>query len=842
MYCDKPLINIGSGLLRAAIADAAAVCRRIRPQRRLHHWSVGLLLLIVGMGLATGAVAEDEFLPPDQAFRIGGAATSPDQVVVSWEIEPGYYLYGSKFRFESQTPGFELGSPELPPTETKNDPFFGEVEVYRDRVEAQLPVERRGDEGRVVRVQAQSQGCADAGLCYPPQRQSILLELPQLAAVETAASEPASSADAADADGLMTGDAALPTQSLTALADEPAEQSSSRPPKAQSLGLGLEDDILPAEEAFQLDTRVEGPQTLALRWQIAPETYLYQEKIALSIEDADGVRIGEYELPPAEIKPDTVRPDGTIGDVAIYHGDVALTVPLLRARDAATTATLVARYQGCAERGICYPPVTDRIPLELPPATTTVSFSEITTETADSGGTEQAAAAQGADAASEPPERVSEQDQIAARLAQTGIFGAVAIFFVLGLLLAFTPCVFPMIPILSGIIAGQGDTITTRKAFFLSLAYVLAMALTYAVIGVIAGLFGANLQATFQNAWVLGTFAAVFVALALSMFGFYDLQLPSSWQTKLTQLSNKQQGGTLTGAAIMGALSAVIVGPCVAPPLMGALIFIGKTGDALLGFFALLGLGLGMGAPLLAIGTSAGKLLPRAGAWMDAVKAVFGVLLLAVAVLLVERVLPAAVAMLLWGLLLISSGVYLGALTQHGAEASGWSKLWKSLGVALLVYGVLMLVGAAAGGKDTIQPLRGLAPAGGGHGTAAAHPEFERIKTVEDLDQAVAKAAAQDKPVMLDFYADWCVSCKEMERYTFPDPAVQQAMQRFVLLQADVTANDAEDKALMQERFGIPGPPAMLFFDQDGEERRGWRLVGFVPAEEFAEHLNEFGR
>ncbi|MCF7994281.1 MAG: protein-disulfide reductase DsbD, partial [Chromatiaceae bacterium] len=533
----------------------------------------------------------------------------------------------------------------------------------------------------------------------------------------------------------------------------------------------------------------------------------------------------------------TVRPDGTIGDIAIYHGDVNLSVPLLRGSAEATSVTLVAKYQGCAERGICYPPVTDRLTLDLPPATTTVALTE--PATAESANPAPPA---GEAAGSAAPERVSEQDQIAARLAETGIFGALAIFFVLGLLLSFTPCVFPMIPILSGIIAGQGSKITTRQAFFLSLAYVLAMALTYAIVGVIAGLFGANLQAAFQNPWVLATFAAIFVALSLSMFGFYDLQLPSSVQTKLTQLSNKQQGGTLTGAAIMGALSALIVGPCVAPPLMGALIFIGKTGDAVLGFFALLGLGLGMGAPLLAIGTSAGKLLPRAGAWMDSVKAVFGVLLLAVAVLLVERVIPAAFAMALWALLLISAGVYLGALTQHGPEASGWSKLWKSLGVALLVYGVLMLVGAAAGGKDTIQPLRGLAPAAGGGGAVAAHPEFKRIKTLADLDQAVAEASTGGKPVMLDFYADWCVSCKEMERYTFPDPAVQLAMQRYVLLQADVTANDAEDKALMQERFGIPGPPAMMFFDSSGQEQRGWRLVGFVPADEFAAHLNEFAQ
>ncbi len=768
-----------------------------------------LLLLAIGLVLPLVGTAEDDFLQPEQAFRISATAVSPEQIRVSWEIEPGYYLYSAKLGFESKTPGIELGPAELPPAQTKHDPFFGEVTIYRNRVEAELPIQRGADGGDVVRLEAQLQGCADDGFCYPPQRQDLLLALPRLAALEQPAAGPA---------------------------DANARSESTRVPPSrapQSLSFGFDDDILPAEEAFQLDVRVEDPHTLALRWRIAPETYLYQEEIVLALEEAEGVRLGSYELPPAEIKSDTVRPDGSIGDVAIYQGEVELSVPLLRAREEATQVILVARYQGCADRGICYPPVTDRLPLELPPAVTTVALTEPTGAEADR---------REASAASASPERVSEQDQIAARLADTGIFGAMAIFFVLGLLLSFTPCVFPMIPILSGIIAGQGDSLTTRKAFFLSLAYVLAMALTYAIVGVIAGLFGANLQATFQNAWVLGAFAAIFVALSLSMFGFYDLQLPSSVQTKLTQISNKQQGGTLTGAAIMGALSALIVGPCVAPPLMGALIFIGKTGDAVLGFFALLGLGLGMGAPLLAIGTSAGKLLPRAGAWMDAVKAVFGVLLLAVAVLLVERVIPAAVAMVLWGLLLISSGVYLGALTQHGPQASGWSKLWKSLGVALLLYGVLMLIGAAAGGRDTIQPLRGLAPATGGQGAVAAHARFERIKTLADLEQAVAAAQAQDTPVMLDFYADWCVTCKEMERYTFPDPAVQQALERYVVLQADVTANDAEDKALMQERFGIPGPPAMLFFDRNGQEQRGWRLVGFVPAEHFAAHLNEFDR
>ena len=818
---------------------------RLRPlaatnRSRLIGWFLGLLVFSIGAGAGVqpASAAEGDFLPPDQAFRIAGEADGPDRVVISWDIEPGYYLYGSKFKFESQTPGFVLGAPTLPPAETKTDQFFGEVTIYRDRVEAALPVQRGDDVGDVVRIQAQSQGCADAGLCYPPQRQTILLELPPLPAVDSSAS----AGPSAPSDGAAADDGeSLPTQSLSALLRPVADGASSSTSSAsaqlaattQSLGLGLDDDILSAEEAFQLDVAIADPQTLALRWEVAPGTYLYQKQIELTLEDSSGVQLGKYDLPEAEVKADTVRPDGTIGDVAIYHGTVAVDVPLLRGSEEATSVSLVARYQGCADRGICYPPVTQRVALELPPATQTVALTDLPDEAAG----DVATASEG-----QPPARVSEQDQIAARLAQTGIIGAVAIFFGLGLLLAFTPCVFPMIPILSGIIAGHGDSITTRKAFYLSLAYVLAMALTYAIVGVIAGLFGANLQATFQNAWVLAAFAAIFIALSLSMFGFYDLQLPSSLQTKLTELSNKQEGGTLTGAAIMGSLSALIVGPCVAPPLMGALIFIGQTGDAVLGFFALLGLGLGMGAPLLAIGTSAGKLLPRAGAWMDAVKAVFGVLLLAVAILLVERVLPAAISMVLWGLLLISSGVYLGALAQPQPEASGWFKLWKSLGVALLVYGILMLVGVAAGGKDTIQPLRGLAPAASGTGTAAAHPEFKLIKTVADLEQAVAAAQAQGKPVMLDFYADWCVSCQEMKRYTFPDPSVQQAMERYVLLQSDVTANDAEDKALMQERFGIPGPPAMLFFDANGEEQRGWRLVGFVPPDEFAQHLSEFGR
>ncbi len=411
----------------------------------------------------------------------------------------------------------------------------------------------------------------------------------------------------------------------------------------------------------------------------------------------------------------------------------------------------------------------------------------------------------------------------------------ITIFFGFGLALSLTPCIFPMVPILSGIIVGQGKEITTARAFSLSLAYVMAMAITYTIAGVLAGLFGENLQAAFQNPWILGIFAGVFVFLAISMFGFFDLQLPSSLQSRLAEISNRQQGGTLIGAGIMGFLSALIVGPCVAPPLAAALIFIGQTGDGLLGGIALFSLSMGMGSPLIAIGTSAGKLLPRVGSWMDIVKGVFGVGMLAVAIIMLERIIPATAAMVLWGTLMMVSAIYMGALHELPIEASGWQRLWKGLGVVMLVYGSLMLVGAAAGGKDTVQPLRGISLASG---TAQPqHLNFKRIKSVNDLDREVA--AANGRPVMLDFAADWCVTCKEMERYTFSDPAVITALEGFVLLQADVTANDETDKALLQGRFGMPGPPSIMFFDRNGKERKNFRVVGFVPAEEFVNHVTK---
>ena len=356
------------------------------------------------------------------------------------------------------------------------------------------------------------------------------------------------------------------------------------------------------------------------------------------------------------------------------------------------------------------------------------------------------------------------------------------------------------------------------------------MALTYTVAGVLAGLFGANLAAAFQDPWIVSAFALVFVLLALSMFGFYDLQIPASWQARLAAASHRQRGGTYAGVAAMGGLSALIVGPCVAAPLAGVLIYIGQTGDPVLGGIALFALGLGMGVPLIVAGVSAGRLLPRAGAWMNAVKAVFGVMLLAVAIYLLERVVPGSVALLLWAALFIVCAIYMGALDSLTPASGGWRRLWKGTGLVMLVYGVLVMVGVAGGGGDLFRPLKGIALMAGG--ASERELEFRPVKGIDGLNAEIGSAAARGQVVMVDYYADWCVSCKEMERFTFSDPAVQAALASVHLLQTDVTANDALDRALLAE-FGLFGPPAIQFFGPDGRERRELRVVGFMDAGDF---------
>jgi thiol:disulfide interchange protein DsbD len=437
---------------------------------------------------------------------------------------------------------------------------------------------------------------------------------------------------------------------------------------------------------------------------------------------------------------------------------------------------------------------------------------------------------------SSPADFQSEQDRIAHTLASGKGWITVAAFYGFGLLLAFTPCVFPMIPILSGIIVGQGSSMTAKQAFTLSLVYVLAMAITYTIAGILVGLSGENIQVWFQNPWVLSTFAGIFALLSLSMFGFYELQMPNSIQSRLTQLSNKQQGGTLVGAAIMGLLSALIVGPCVTAPLIGALIYIADTGDAFLGGVALFSLSMGMGTPLLVIGTSAGKLLPKAGYWMDATKAVFGVLLLGVGIWLLERILPIEIIMALIGVLLIVSAIYMGAIDAIKQEASGWFRLWKGVGLVMMIYGAMLLIGAASGSKSILQPLKGVTLAGTGLEQNQHELKFEQIKGMAGLKTVLETAQREKRTLLLDLYADWCISCKEMEAYTFTDAQVQTALNNVILVQADVTQNDEADQQLLKE-LGLFGPPAILFYTSNGQEQRPYRVVGFMPPEKFSQHV-----
>jgi len=574
-------------------------------------------------------------------------------------------------------------------------------------------------------------------------------------------------------------------------------------------GIG-NDDLPPSQdEAFQFEIGIQDPTTLLARFVVAPGNYLYRDKIKFEITGPQPIQILPYALPEGKNKIDEI-----FGPTDVFYHD--LDVPLTLNRNQQTqTVSLTVFYQGCSETfNICYPPTKKVIELDLPTYTATSTNTVATVEVS-----------------SEPP--LSEQDRLAASLATDSLFTVLLGFFGLGLLLAFTPCVFPMIPILSSIIVGEGKDITTRRAFVLSLVYVLAMSVTYTIAGLLTGLLGANIQTMLQNPWVISSFSALFVLLSLSMFGLYELQLPHGLQHRLHQISHQQSGGKLAGVALMGLLSGLIVGPCLAPPLAGALIFIGQQGDPILGASALFALSMGMGIPLLVIGTSAGSLLPKAGPWMENIKAVFGVLMLGLAIWLLERIIPGWITLLLWGSLLIISAVYLGALNALTMVSTGWEKLLKGLGVILLVYGALLIVGSASGSHNVWQPLTGFS----GSTNNAAHDsqgvKFTQINNLAELEQQLAQS---NQVVMLDLYADWCTDCKTMEITTFKDPAVVAALANTTALQLDMTDNNEEHRALLKQ-FGIFGPPTILFFDPQGKEYSQYRLVGGLDAEAFSQHL-----
>jgi len=570
-----------------------------------------------------------------------------------------------------------------------------------------------------------------------------------------------------------------------------------------------EPELLEPDKAFRFAARLKDERTIEVNYQIAPGYYLYREKFRFTLAPT-GVSSGAPQLPTGK-----KHRDEFFGDVETYRGSLSILLPFEPAD--AKVIQLTALSQGCADVGVCYVPHEQKAELRLAALGGVGTRSDALSALSDG-----AAPATG------------EDDRVAALL-RGGFWLAVASFFGFGLLLSFTPCVLPMVPILSSAIVGAGHPVTKTKGFLLASAYVLGMAITYAAAGVAAGLSGAMLSATLQNPWVVGAFAAVFVVLAVSMLGFFELQLPVALQSRIAAASNRFHGGHAAGVFSMGVLSALILGPCVAAPLAGALLYISQSSDVVLGGSALFAMALGMGVPLLVIGASAGALLPKAGPWMDTVKRFFGVLLLGVAIYLISPFIPVPVQMFLWGALSIAMAIWLMVVDPSPAGAHGFQRVAKVIGVIALITGIAYLVGAFSGSRDILRPLSGLRDPG--TSAAGAHETpFRKVKNVAELEAAISAAAG--RTVMLDFYADWCVSCKEMERFTFSDERVQKRFGDMVLLQADVTANNADDAALLK-RFRLFGPPGIVFFDREGREIQGLRVIGFQPADRFVAVLDQ---
>jgi len=712
---------------------------------------LALSALAAGSGTAF-AIGEDEFLPPEQAFKYTATADE-SQVTVEWQATQGYYLYKKRFGIATTTAGVTVGEPVYPKGEIHKDDYFGEQEVFRGtfKVTAPLTGAKAGD---TLALKLKWQGCADAGLCYPPS----------------------------------VWDANVTVAAHKASADRIFEE--------RAAAEAADDEYLDPDVAFVLTADAKTTSNVQLNWRIHEGFYLYKKRMALAPANA-AQPVGAIVLPKG-----LPHSDEYFGEQEIYRNsvDASFSLPPTTAKSVDVKVT----YQGCADAGLCYPPITKTISVSLEGVPAGVASADST------GG---------------PGGYVSEQDSFTAKLANGSLLLVFGIAFLGGLLMAFTPCVLPMVPILTGIIAGSGENTTTRRAFSLSLAYVAGIAVVYVLMGVLVAIIGGrvNLQAAFNQPWVLVPFSLLFVVLSASMFGAFTIQMPSFVQSMLSDASNKQRAGTFIGVGVMGALSALIVSACVAPVLIGALAFIAQGGSVIRGAVAMLAIALGMGTPLLLVGASAGALLPRAGAWMETIKNLFGVMFLFVAAWLLSRVVHGWGSMLLWAV----PAVALAVTLWRGQSKSPRVRLaWRAVGVVAALYAGVLVVGGALGSTNPLAPIPQLA-------AKANHLEFKRIKTLADLEREVAAAKAAGKSVMLDFYADWCVSCKEMEHNTFTEPEVQSALSNSVLLQADVTANDDADQELLKH-FGIFGPPTIAFYGTDGEEKRNFRVVGFMKAAEFA--------
>lgn len=767
-------------------------------------------------------------LPVAEAFKPTVDAIDSNGIVINVEIADEYYLYRDKFSVSTNPASAQLLPIEFPEALTHEDEFFGTTHIYRDNVQFTIPV-AQVNTTQQFELSLLYQGCADMGLCYPPTQSSFAIELP--AAANNAVADNAKSNNnnslIAQSNSFSINDI-LSNKTFDSRSDSAYQQP----------------ELLRPQDAFVPSVAKAADGTIELTWIIENGYYLYKDKLKFELLDAPDANITQVELGSG-----IMHTDEYFGTVEIFRNNTNAKLEVSSAAEL-QQAKLNIHYQGCADIGVCYPPELLTLPVKFKNTDTFIaSFANSANDTQVER--TQSTIAKSSNAANAPavaatstaqntnliPE--SEQDRLTKLLTAGNLGLLLPTFYVLGLLLAFTACVYPMVPILSSIIVGQGSSITTARAFSLSAVYVLSMASVFALLGIAVGLSGYNIQPLFQNPWVLSAFAALFVLLALSMFGLFQLQMPAAIQTKLSSISNQQKGGSVAGVAVMGMLSAVIVGPCVTPPLVAALAYIAKTGDAVLGGLALFALGLGMGSPLLLIGTSFGRFLPKAGGWMESIQRFFGVILLAVALYLLSRFLPPSATMLLAAMLAIFAGVFFGATDSLDSSSPKSSRFGKAFGLVALIYGIVLLIGLLAGNSSFTHPLRGIAgnAVSGANTVAQTHVQFERVKTVADLNNVVKTASQQGKPVMFDFYADWCISCKEMEAFTFTDERVKGLLKNAVLVQADVTANDSDDQALLKE-FSLFGPPAILFYNTNGEEVSRARVVGFMNADKFSEHLS----
>ncbi|MBI3777324.1 MAG: protein-disulfide reductase DsbD [Gammaproteobacteria bacterium] len=743
-------------------------------------------LLLLLLTPAHAEQANEELLEADQAFSLSTRTVNGATLEARWKIAPDYYLYRDKFKFEALD-GVTLKNPSFPRGKKKQDPLFGTVETYTRSVKVRLPFERR--EGAAsARLRITAQGCNEpVGVCYPPIVKEVEFKLPPVKTTRAPA-----------------------TTVAAPVAEAPSLKDLTR--SVNTAG-GAAEPVDP-EKAFMMDVTARGNDALLARIDIADCCYLYRDKMKFELTAADGavpadLKLGTFALPPGKVKTDEF-----IGRTEIYEKGFEVTLPITGNVAPDRDLQLQITYQGCSEKGvvICYPPATKKFAVQF------------------RGGKLSVAGAAEIPPASPPVTPTPVNGKLLLTLLTA--FGA-------GLLLTFTPCVLPMVPILSSMLVGQGDAhIGKLRGGLISYSYVLGTAVTYTVAGVLAGLSGEQLQAYFQNPWAIGTFSTVLVLLALSLFGFYELQMPGFIQSHLHHRTHHLKGGSYVGAFFLGLVSALIVGACVSPVLITALGAAITSQNPVLGGAIMFTLAHGQGAILIALGVGAGFLLPKVGKWMDRVKHLFGALLIAVAIYLLGFI-PEVPVLLLWATLLIVSAVYLGATQSLPGGASGWQYLWKGVGTVLLIWGVLALIGGFAGRRDILHPLplssmvSGTVPAGASP-PAAEEPLFVRVSSLSDLENRLAAAKAAGKPAILDYYADWCTDCLRMEKATFTDPRVRQEMRgRFVLLQADVTDPNSPETKAIKGRFGVYGPPAMLFFAANGDEHRELRTYGFRNTDDF---------